>query len=245
MDTKLRSYLIEAVGTYLLVLVGAGTLCTTYLTSFQTVGGATLAVALAEGLVLAGILSWTTLVSPGCCNPAIALSLWLTGQQRWTQALGLIAAQLAGAFLAGCSIRFLFADQVLTDARLGTPHLGAILARDGSLTLASLTTGFLLEAVFTALITLSVLSTLLGSRRSPVGGLVVGLTQVAVILFGFHLTGGAANPARWFGPALWQGSVSGIEAPLAQHLVYWAGPAVGAMLASVVYSRWVASSESP
>ena len=244
MDTTYRTYLLEAVGTYLVVLVGAGTLCTTFLNPLSQVGGATLAVALAEGLTLAAVLSWTTLVSPGCCNPAVVLSLWLTSKKQLAEALGLILAQLGGAFLAGCSVRFLFIDQVLTDARLGTPHLKAVLATDGSLTLAALTTGFLLEALFTALVTLSVLTTILHPRRPQVGGLIVGLTQVAVILFGFHLTGGAANPARWFGPALWQWSVSGIEAPLAQHAVYWAGPAVGAMLATVVYSRWIAGPES-
>ena len=211
MDTTYRTYLLEAVGTYLVVLVGAGTLCTTFLNPLSQVGG-------------------VTVTCP------------LVGEAA--EALGLILAQLGGAFLAGCSVRFLFIDQVLTDARLGTPHLKAVLATDGSLTLAALTTGFLLEALFTALVTLSVLTTILHPRRPQVGGLIVGLTQVAVILFGFHLTGGAANPARWFGPALWQWSVSGIEAPLAQHAVYWAGPAVGAMLDPVVYSRWIAGPES-
>ncbi|MFQ3651942.1 MAG: aquaporin [Gemmataceae bacterium] len=237
MNITWRGYLLEAIGTYLVVGIGAGTLCTTYLTPYQTVGGTPLAVALAEGLTLAAVLTWTTLASPGCCNPAVALALWLVGKLRLSVVSGLIMVQLAGGFLAGATVRFLFADAVLTDARLGTPHLGAILGREGIVTFAALTTGFFLELLFTTVVILSALTTLVHPRRPQVGGLLVGLTQVAVILFGFHLTGGSANPARWLGPALWLVSVSGIESPFADHVVYWSGPAVGAMIAGVLYSR--------
>jgi len=239
----IRGYLVEAIGTFLVVLFGAGTVCTTYLTSYQTVGGATLAVALAEGLLLAGVLSWSTLLSPGCCNPAIALSLWLTGKQGFAVVVRLLLVQAIGAILAGLVVRFLFVDAVLLDARLGTPHLKAILGREGVVTLASLTTGFLLEMLFSAVLTLLALTTLLQPRRVQLGGLLVGLTQVAIILFGFHLTGGSANPARWLGPVVWQGSVSGLDTPFADHVVYWGGPAFGAMIASIIYSQAIGESE--
>jgi glycerol uptake facilitator protein len=236
MEANYRTYLLELVGTYLLVFIGAGTLCTTYLTSFQTVGGATLAVALAEGLTLAAVLSFTTLVSPACCNPAITLSLWLTGKLPLFRAAGLGTAQLMGSFLAGLSVRLLFAESVLENARLGTPHLGAILGPGDELSLGAWTTGMLLEIFFGFVISLVIFSTLLDPRRPPLGALLVGLAQVAIILFGFHLTGGSANPARWFGPALWQLSVTGISQPLAQHSIYWAGPLLGAMAGTVFYS---------
>jgi glycerol uptake facilitator-like aquaporin len=61
---------------------------------------------------------------------------------------------------------------------------------------------------------------------------------MAVILFGFHLTGGAANPARWFGPAVWQLSLGDLPTarPLADHVVYWLGPIFGALAGSIFYT---------
>ncbi len=56
-----------------------------------------------------------------------------------------------------------------------------------------------------------------------------------MILFGFYLTGGAANPARWFGPLVWQATLStGIQ--LGDHMVYWAGPIAGALIGALIYS---------
>jgi glycerol uptake facilitator-like aquaporin len=66
------------------------------------------------------------------------------------------------------------------------------------------------------------------------------MAQVAVVLFGFHLTGAAANPARWFGPAVWQMSIlanlpANVDRPLGDHVVYWVGPVLGALAAAVLY----------
>jgi glycerol uptake facilitator-like aquaporin len=65
------------------------------------------------------------------------------------------------------------------------------------------------------------------------------MAQIAIVLFGFHLTGGCANPARWFGSAIWQLSLSSGPAtvrPMADHLVYWVGPIVGALAGGVFYT---------
>ena len=48
------------------------------------------------------------------------------------------------------------------------------------------------------------------------------------ILAGGPLTGAAMNPARTFGPAL-------INVTWDDHLVYWIGPIVGAVLAALLY----------
>ena len=62
------------------------------------------------------------------------------------------------------------------------------------------------------------------------------MAQAAVILFGFHLTGGCANPARWFGTAVWRATVPPEGTRIwADHPVYWAGPILGALVAGLVY----------
>jgi glycerol uptake facilitator-like aquaporin len=119
---------------------------------------------------------------------------------------------------------------------MGTPHLKALLA-DGRITLSGLVSGVLLEALFTFIVTLAAFATLIDKRAPRLGGFGMGLAQVAVVLFGFHLTGGAANPARWFGPAMWQLSLGslGTARPLGDHVVYWVGPILGALGAAVLY----------
>jgi glycerol uptake facilitator-like aquaporin len=63
----------------------------------------------------------------------------------------------------------------------------------------------------------------------------VGLAQTAVVLFGFRLTGGAANPARWLGTVVWEMTLVHSYDPLADHTVYWVGPIIGALLGGFLY----------
>jgi glycerol uptake facilitator-like aquaporin len=139
--------------------------------------------------------------------------------------------------LAGLALRLLFADGVLQAARFGAPHLKALLDHD-AVTLRGLATGTAVEAGLTFLVTCAAFATLIDRRGPRLGGVAVGLAQAAVILVGFRLTGGAANPARWFGPAFWQLTLPGtvLPGPLADHTVYWVGPAVGALVGGIFYS---------
>jgi glycerol uptake facilitator-like aquaporin len=242
MDQRFRIFLAELVGTFVVVLVGAGTVCSAYLPNdprFSTVGGPVLAVALAEGLALAAVLSATFFLSPGCLNPAITVGLWVLRRIDLPRAGLLIAAQVVGAVLAGLAVRALFSDPVLQEARLGAPHLKALLDASDAVALPGLITGVALEAFFTFVVSLAAFATLFDSRAPRVGGLIVGLAQTAVILLGFHLTGGAANPVRWLGPAVWELTLSLPQTarPLAEHTVYWAGPIAGALLGCLFYAR--------
>ena len=240
MDSRLRMYLTELFGTFVLVVVGAGALCAAFLPeqrAYYSVGGITLAAALADGFALAVAVSFTSYLSPGCCNPAITLALFVMRKLDRGPMLGLIFMQLLGSFLAGLTLRSLFAETVLIDARMGSPHLKALLSASGAVTLPGLATGVFLEALFTFVVTLAAFATLIDRRAPRMGAVGLGMAQVAVVLFGFHLTGGAANPARWFGPAVWQLSLSSLQVnrPLGDHVVYWVGPTLGALAAAVLY----------
>jgi MIP family channel proteins len=230
MDLRFRTYVAELLGTFALVFVGAGTVCATFLTSLPPLD--VTAIALAEGFTLAVVLTVTFPVSPGCLNPAITLMLWVFKRLDFRQTLTLIIVQLLGATLAGLALRLLFADGVLQAARFGAPHLKALLDRDQLVTLPALGTGIAVEAGLTFLVTCAVFATLLDRRGPRVGGLLVGLAQAAVVLFGFRLTGAAANPARWFGPAV----VSG-QYPDAW--IYIVGPVLGTLAAAFLYTLLV------
>jgi glycerol uptake facilitator-like aquaporin len=242
MDLKLRMYLVELAGTFILVLVGAGTVCAEWLTTAR--GGVidVTGAALAEGFALAVALTVTAYLSTGCLNPAITLMQWVFRKLETRQAAALIGVQLLGAALAGLVLRLTFTDTVLHDAYLGAPSLKLSLTPDSQMNVGALVSGTLLELFFGFLVTLAVFASLFDPRAPRLGGILVGLAQVAVVLFGYRLTGGSANPARWFGPAVWQATLTTNPLPaprLSDALIYAGGPILGALVAAFLYQALV------
>jgi aquaporin Z len=234
MDNKLRMYLAELIGTFMLVLVGAGTVCAAGLASPPL---SVTALALAEGFTLAAVLTATFHVSTGCLNPAITIMLWVFKRIDSAQAGWLVLMQLLGGALAGLVLRLLFAEGVLADMHMGAPYLKAFNPDNDTIGLSRLISGTAFELFLACLVTLAAFATLFDRRAPRLGGLIVGLAQVAAVLFGYRFTGGSANPARWFGPALWEATVHGATQPswLAETVIYAGGPILGALLAAVLY----------
>jgi len=242
MDARVRMCLAELIGTFALVLAGAGTTCALHvMAGARSSAGTALAVALAQGCTLAIVLSATWHVSPGCLNPAVTLMLWVFKRLEGVPLLLLVAMQLLGSLLAGLVLRAIFTDEVLRRAHWGAPHLKAFLGPDYAVTMGSMISGIGVEVCLTFLVATAVFATLLDPRRPHLGGVGVGMAQTAATLFGFWLTGGAANPALWFGPALWERTLPSPlpPGPLADHPVYWAGPVVGALAGGFFYSAVV------
>ncbi len=248
MDKALRTYLAELVGTFFLVFLSTATVCAAQV---QLAAGASpLGIAVAQGCVLAVLLSATVLVSEGCLNPAVTLTLWVTKRFEAGQTLALIAVQLIGAAAAGGLVTALFPQQVLADSFVGTPHLKAFHEAleevGGGLTVADLLAGTAMEAALSFLLTLALFTALIGGRPAvpggrfgaAVGGLLAGVALTGCVLAGFHLTGAAVNPARWFGPAVWQRTIPALQGQsvFADHSVYWMGPIVGALLAGILFT---------
>jgi glycerol uptake facilitator-like aquaporin len=240
MNSKLRPYFAELLGTLVLVFVGAGTFCASYLAETNA-PWRMVAVALAEGCALAVALTFSTLDGHGgCLNPAITVMLWVCKRLDGYRTVGFIVVQLMGATLAGLAVRQIFGDTVLYNARLGTPHLKVFLDADNGVPILAVLAGVGLEAVFAAIVAFAVFATLIDPRRPKQGGIGVGIAQIAVVLLGFNLTGGCANPATWFGPAVWQNTVPGLSTalpgPFADHTIFWVGPILGALLGGVLYN---------
>ncbi|MFQ5742566.1 MAG: MIP/aquaporin family protein [Acidobacteriota bacterium] len=207
--------LAELIGTFALTFVGAASICTN-----QYSGGEVglLGIAIAHGLVLAIMVTATGHVSGGHINPAVTLGVLLSGAIRPAMAVIYVISQLLGAALAGLLLVRTFAAEVWLPVQLGTPSLGASVA---------FSTGVYIETVLTFLLVFTVLQVAIDERAPKnVYGFAIGLVLVFDILVGGPLTGAAMNPARAFGPALAAGVWT-------NHLVYWIGPAIGAVLAAV------------
>jgi len=233
MQATPRLYFTEFLGTFLLVLFGAGTIC-----AYATPNAPRLEVtgiALAEGFILGVLLCTFGPLGSAGFNPAITLALYICQILDLRATVQLVAVQIAGAILAGLLLYGIFHPGVALEAHLGRPYLKAFLDPDSPrVTMAALTSGALVEMLFTAVLTLAFCWWMLDPKAPRMSGILVGLVQTAIILFGFHLTGGAANPARWLGPTVWEGVLVSGTGVYADHAVYWAGPIAGAILGAVV-----------
>ena len=114
-----RAAVAEFVATFALVFVGAGAVILNANGQLDLTG-----VALAHGLVLAIMVSITVHISGGMVNPAVAVSLWVTGKVSSPRAGALILAELAGAIAAAFLLRFLVPSEMFDSGNGGIPALG-------------------------------------------------------------------------------------------------------------------------
>lgn len=216
MPSLLRRSTAEAIGTFALVFIGAGSVMSTY---FPKSDYGVLGISIAHGLVLAVMVSATMNVSGGHLNPAVTLGLLSVRRINVVTAAAYITAQLVGAVLAAGATKLLFPPAVARATSLGTPHLAASI---------SFGQGIALEAIFGFFLISAVFGTCVNPDGPRIGGFGIGLALMFDVLVGGALTGAAANPARAFGPALVSGN-------WLAHGVYWIGPILGGVLAALLW----------
>ncbi|MBI4244525.1 MAG: aquaporin [Planctomycetes bacterium] len=209
-------YLVEAIGTFSLVFVGAGAVMVNTITNgaLGLVG-----VALAHGLTLLAMIYAVGHISGTHINPAVTVGLFIGKKINGKTAVFYIISQLIGASVAGFLLLALFptAPQAL--------HLGVTDLAQGVTTQQ----GILWEAILTFFLVFVVYGAAVHNKEaSNFAGIPIGLTLAFSILIGGPFTGAALNPARAFGPALASGY-------WATQIVYWIGPLIGAIVAALVY----------
>ena len=223
----------EAIGTAILVFIGAGSVpLTVFLTAGAggtgidgTAGLSTISFAFAFA-IFAAVYSVGHI--SGChINPAVTIALRATGKIDNQTTVGYIGAQLVGAFLgAGLTLIILSGND---PAALG---LGAVSVNDK----AGLAIGFAAEVIGTAILVFTVFGAAVDGR-APAGfaGIVIGFIVYGIIILVGPITGAALNPARQIGPEL-LGLAIGAKTHLDQLLpVYVAGPIVGGLVGAFAY----------
>ncbi len=268
MEKSLRPYLAELIGTFAFVFVSAGAACMFYLAAIAWVPPSPpsylvvqpqlglVGLALATGLIYAVALAATLSPFTGYLNPVLPLTLWVFKKMDTGRAFALIGVQLVGAVAAGGLLRLIFSfrDDILTAARMGTPHVNVRMFDKAGITPTVLLSGVGFELVLTFILTFVIFATLVEGKTSRWivqwgkrwGSLWVGLTLVAATLIGFDFTGAALNPARWFGTVVWEKTIPSLDLlhPFDDQVVYWFGPIAGALLAGLVYLMVLTPSES-
>ena len=212
---------MEAVGTFFLTFIGAGSIV-----AFQYQLGSTsngypglITIALAHGITLALVVSAAMNISGGHINPAVTIGLLVARKISLANAAAYVVFQVIGAVVGGFMLLAVFPSAAGNAVNWGTPSL----SKD-----TSVGAGILLEAIMTFLLVYVVFGTAVDSRAPKIGGLAIGLAIAADIMTGGPFTGAAMNPARAIGPAIAAGFYT-------NWYVYWIGPVLGAIIAALIY----------
>ena len=216
----------EAVGTFIFVLVGAGSAVGTASLVGPNSASALLVAALANGLGLGVGISATMGISGGALNPAVTLGLWVGRKLRSRDVVPYIVAELVGATVAGVALEAAFPSFLGDSVKWGSPTLSSTL---------TVGQGIAIEALLTFVLVFAVYGTAVDSRAPHIGGLGVGLVVVADVLVAGNLTGAAMNPARAFGPMIASGFYPGYW------YIYLVGPVLGGIVAGLVYRYLIES----
>jgi aquaporin Z len=203
-----RRLFSEVLGTFLLVLAGAGAVVVG-----ARLGGVSRAAAVTvPGLTVTAIILFMGGVSGAHLNPVVSIAFALRRDFPWRRCFGYIVAQLTGATLACAFLLAVLGNH----GQLGATVHGAGV-HDWQ--------AMLIEAAITA----GLVSTILGtsSTAQNVGALsavAVGAYIALAGLWSSPVSGASMNPARSFGPDVIRGDFTSFW-------VYLVGPALGALIA--------------
>lgn len=213
----MKKYLAEMVGTMVLTLLGCGTSVSLNCGSDTA---SVVGTALAFGLAVVA-MAYTIGGVSGChINPAITLGCLLSKRISGKDAGMYMLFQFIGA-LVGAAILYAMTSNDLAVA-------GGTMTGANSTGNHGVVVGLIVEVVLTFIFVLVVLGTTDAKKGAGnFAGLAIGLTLVLIHLVGIHYTGTSVNPARSFGPALFEGGQA-----LSDLWVFFVGPFAGAVMAA-------------
>jgi glycerol uptake facilitator-like aquaporin len=178
-----------------------------------------LIVAAAFGCTVGGVILLLGKVSGAHINPAISIASATARTFKRNLLIPYVLFQLAGAALAGLSLRLAFGN-IGDTTSLGSTRLA---------TGISPIEGIALEIAGTFILAVSALSAT-SFFTSPIkqATLVGGALFILIIFIG-PLTGASFNPARSFGPSVLSGYFD-------NQFIYYLGPPIGGLIAGLTFA---------
>lgn len=248
-----KEFIGEALGTFLLVLFGCGSVAVSVL--FNAYQGI-LQLALVWGIGVTLAIYLTRHLSCAHLNPAVTLAMVISKRMSVRKLPVYLIAQFTGAFLAGIAIYLLFSPSIVafenthniirgTAESVQTAKMfGEYYAAPGGAAVVSLPLAIGAEAFGTFLLLLMIFALTegcnVGRPHDAMAPLFIGLTVSSIICLIAPLTQAGLNPARDFGPRMVAWATGWGDAAFPdQHggffLVYILGPMLGAVLASMFF----------
>ena len=261
--TILTSCIAEAIGTFLLVLFGTGSVAAAVFTDAQ-VGLWQVAVVWGFGVAIA--IYVTAAVSGAHLNPAVSLAFAIFRRQEFpvNKMFGYWASQMIGAILAGFAVFLLFnpfisnfesANGILRGEEgsqrsamaFGEYFPNPAIYEQGAIVISHWH-ALAVEAFGTAILAMVIFA--LVDRRNaaiPNKGIApffIGFTVAILISLFAPITQAGWNPARDFGPRI-VASLTGwgdiaIPGPEAGFWIYIAGPLIGAPIGALIFEVAIA-----
>lgn len=215
----MKKYICEFVGTMFLTLFACGV---AIILGCNTVAGV-IGTSFAFGLVL--ILACYSIGNVSGChiNPAVSISMLVSGKMKACECVKYIVFQVLGALFGSLILALLLGNFEV----LGANGFGNNI---GNGTVVTALIAFVVEVILTFVFTLTIHGVTDKKENNQVSGIVIGLTLVLVHLFGIPFTGTSVNPARSLAPALLQGGTA-----LSQVWVFILAPLVGGILGGLFY----------
>ncbi len=204
-----RRLFSELLGTFFLVLVGAGGA----VVNAQSQGAISRAAAVtAPGLMVMAIILFMGAVSGAHLNPAVSIAFAARGDFPWRRVPGYIVVQLLGATLACLFLWALLGKIGMLGATEPGPGISA-------------TQAMFMEMILTVGLVSTILGTASGAQNVGVFGAIgVGGYIILAGLWSSPISGASMNPARSFGPDL-------VNWNFTNYWAYVVGPIVGALIA--------------
>ncbi|XP_063813125.1 aquaporin-5-like [Pseudophryne corroboree] len=210
-----RAFAAELIGTLIFVFFGLGSTL-----SWPSALPSILQIAVTFGLGIGTVVQAVGHVSGAHLNPAVTVAFLMSSQISLLRAVCYVCAQLLGAVIgAGLLYEFTPAE---FHGSFGV-NMPSNNATEGQ--------AVTVEIILTLQLVLCVYACTDNRRDDNVGSpsISIGLSVVLGHLVGIYFTGCSMNPARSFGPALIVGNFNA-------HWIFWIGPLVGAILASLIYN---------
>jgi len=229
-----RVALAEAYGTFLLTMIGPGTIMAVTLLDFGGTGAGLGFIGLAHGVALLLAVYTIGRVTGAHINPAVTIAHWATRRVETKKVAPYILGQLAGASVAGFIQLALWTSSnspILVQAARSTffgdtiPNLefgiGAVL---------------LAEVTGTAILVFTVFGATDKAADPSRAGVTIGFALAAMVWMFGPISGASLNPARTWGPTL-ASSIFSLT-PLGNLWIYVVGPVLGGLLGAFLYDAF-------
>ena len=215
MSKNIKIFCGELLATFIFVFFTVGSVCVTSYLDLSLSGIGLFIMSTGQGIgVFLGITSLKN-ISESHLNPAVTISMLLTGKMNLITSLIYIFAQIIGSIFA---VYLLYNYVWLTlDTGMGLHTISPGI---------SLIDGLLIEIIITFILVITILLTIQNTK--DIAPLTISLVVFICGIVAMPLTGASMNPVRSLAPALLSGEWT-------NHWIYWVGPIIGSVIATFIY----------
>ncbi|XP_014217012.1 aquaporin AQPAe.a-like isoform X2 [Copidosoma floridanum] len=216
-------FVAEVVGTAILIFIG----CMGCVGSLGTAPPPPMQAAFTFGLTVNLLIMTFGHVSGAHLNPAVTLGAVMIGLKSIPTGIFYAIAQFIGAIVGYGMIKIVTPVHLMND---GNPDSTAPLCVTVVHPGISIAQAILIEVLCTSLILLGACATWdpRCAHTTDSTALRFGMAVAAISFAASPYTGCSMNPARTFGPALWNGAWE-------NQWIYWVGPMLGAAIGTLAY----------